>query len=788
MKTRLTRLFGTLALLALSILDSQFSAALAQGTAFTYQGRLNAGGSPANGAYDITFNLYGTSSGGSAVTGPVTNLNTAVSNGLFMASVDFGGAFAIAPETYWLDIQVAPSGSGNFTELSPRQQITPAPYALYAEEALTSESVAANSVSAVDLQTVSSPSPGQVLLNVGGGLLGWTNLPSGGGSGGWSLTGNAGTTPGVNFLGTTDQNPLEFQVQGNLMLFLDTDFNFVAGRGQVVSGASYGAIGGGYGNNLDGFASAIAGGDYNTVTGTGATVGGGEHNQATVSDATVAGGFQNSAMGVGAAVGGGGNDGTTIGGNTANGAASTVAGGMVNLISSFGSYGFVGGGSNNAVWGLAGSLCGGLNNQVGTSGFAATIGGGAGNQVSAAGSFIGGGGYDGFEFSPNLVSGNASAIVGGTGNQVSGYSGFIGGGFSNLVSKYAATVVAGAENTASGYGSFVGGGGYDGNTYVPNVAAGNAGTIGGGGLNSISVFGIYGVIGGGWANTNEGFAAAVGGGQQNRAIGADSFVGGGNANTAGGMNSVVAGGSGNNANGSGSFAAGVNATANGNNTFVWGDGSRAAADQGNNTFNVLATGGIYLYTTTIGTDVVLDNSGNLDFGTATRQMLNLYGSTYGIGVQASDEYFRTAGQFYWYQGGAHNNANGNAGGGTTLMSLNTSGLTVNGTFVSASDRNLKENFQPINPEQVLERVSALPISKWNYKQDAGTEHIGPMAQDFYAAFSVGPDDKHITTVDESGVALAAIQGLNQKLEAENTELKARLNELEATVKVLAERK
>ena len=97
---------------------------------------------------------------------------------------------------------------------------------------------------------------------------------------------------------------------------------------------------------------------------------------------------------------------------------------------------------------------------------------------------------------------------------------------------------------------------------------------------------------------------------------------------------------------------------------------------------------------------------------------------------------------------------------------------------------------------MLDKVATLPISRWNYKQDASSEHVGPMAQDFYAAFNVGPDDKHITVVDESGVALAAIQGLNQKLEdqkAENARLKEqndklaqRLNDLEAVVKAITQ--
>ncbi len=62
---------------------------------------------------------------------------------------------------------------------------------------------------------------------------------------------------------------------------------------------------------------------------------------------------------------------------------------------------------------------------------------------------------------------------------------------------------------------------------------------------------------------------------------------------------------------------------------------------------------------------------------------------------------------------------------------------------------------------MLDKVATLPIMRWNYKTDTNTVHVGPMAQDFHATFNVGPDEKHIATVDEEGVALAAIQGLSQ---------------------------
>lgn len=108
-----------------------------------------------------------------------------------------------------------------------------------------------------------------------------------------------------------------------------------------------------------------------------------------------------------------------------------------------------------------------------------------------------------------------------------------------------------------------------------------------------------------------------------------------------------------------------------------------------------------------------------------------------------------------------------------------------GSWISLSDRNAKEHLAAVNPSEVLAKVVALPLSTWNYKsQDTSIRHIGPMAQDFKAAFAVGETDTGISTVDADGVALAAIQGLNQKLaetRAENAELRARLEKLEQLI-------
>ena len=93
-----------------------------------------------------------------------------------------------------------------------------------------------------------------------------------------------------------------------------------------------------------------------------------------------------------------------------------------------------------------------------------------------------------------------------------------------------------------------------------------------------------------------------------------------------------------------------------------------------------------------------------------------------------------------------------------------------GSWSSMSDRNAKDNFAPVNPETVLAHVATLPMTTWSYKTEPGVRHIGPMAQDFYAAFNVGEDNKHIANVDEGGVALAAIQGLNQKVNERDAEI------------------
>jgi hypothetical protein len=82
-----------------------------------------------------------------------------------------------------------------------------------------------------------------------------------------------------------------------------------------------------------------------------------------------------------------------------------------------------------------------------------------------------------------------------------------------------------------------------------------------------------------------------------------------------------------------------------------------------------------------------------------------------------------------------------------------------------SDRNLKHSLQSLSSEQILERLSRLPISSWSYNNEPpGVRHVGPMAQDFKAAFGLGSDERYIAPVDADGVALAAIQALYRQLQ------------------------
>jgi hypothetical protein len=114
-------------------------------------------------------------------------------------------------------------------------------------------------------------------------------------------------------------------------------------------------------------------------------------------------------------------------------------------------------------------------------------------------------------------------------------------------------------------------------------------------------------------------------------------------------------------------------------------------------------------------------------------------------------------------------------------------VRVTGVLNNTSDRNAKRDFKPVDTLAVLDKLASLQIQTWTFTNDAtGSRHLGPVAQEFKAAFGLGADDTSIATVDADGVALAAIQALNQKVEQQRSELRAKDERLAALERELAE--
>jgi hypothetical protein len=132
-------------------------------------------------------------------------------------------------------------------------------------------------------------------------------------------------------------------------------------------------------------------------------------------------------------------------------------------------------------------------------------------------------------------------------------------------------------------------------------------------------------------------------------------------------------------------------------------------------------------------------------------------------------------------------------GGAQNLSLDASGnLAIQGTLTELSDVRAKEAFTEVDGKHILARLEDLPITQWRYKKDARkSPHLGPTAQDFYAAFGLGADAKHIAPKDLASVALVGVKALQKMVEARDAEiakrdarvtvLEARLAELEAAL-------
>lgn len=349
----------------------------------------------------------------------------------------------------------------------------------------------------------------------------------------------------------------------------------------------------------------------------------------------------------------------------------------------------------------------------------------------------------------------------------------IGGSPANFV----AAGVVGATISGGGATNYYG-------SLFPNSVASDYATIGGGLWNKIQTDAHGSTIGGGQSNDiwSTNWFSTIGGGFNN-GIASGVWIGticGGRDNRITATFGTVPGGE-NNWAGYYAFAAGRRAKANHAGSFVWADSTDADfASTSDKQFRVRAGGGVQFQTP--GNWDVANTEGDFRIGNDTHRLK--IGLSYA-GGGAGDIWLRAAGGseklYVWTPGGTTFYANANKTAGVTLAA-------GGGSWTSVSDRNAKEDFQPVNPQEVLSKVAALPLTTWKYKsQDAGVRHIGPVAQDFKAAFGVGESDTGITSIDADGVALAAIQGLNQRVEeqrAENAELKQRLAQLEQLVQQL----
>jgi hypothetical protein len=176
-----------LSLLVIILCLGNFTPVPAQGTAFTYQGELTSGNGAANGNYDFIFSLYNVPTNGTALATVNNITNVFVTNGYFIASIDFGPT--IDAGSFWLDIQVRSHNGGveepHFNELTPRQPITPAPQAIYAENAAFAGGIISNSNSSPN--TFGGPIYASAFFARGG-----APGPSGSLTNGFAFSGNGG--------------------------------------------------------------------------------------------------------------------------------------------------------------------------------------------------------------------------------------------------------------------------------------------------------------------------------------------------------------------------------------------------------------------------------------------------------------------------------------------------------------------------------------------------------------------------------------------------------------------
>ncbi|HMO51795.1 MAG TPA: tail fiber domain-containing protein [Kiritimatiellia bacterium] len=561
-------------------------------------------------------------------------------------------------------------------------------------------------------------------------------------------------------------------VQGTNTMWAEARASVIGGgNDQTIEDAWYSVIAGGRLNRITLFSDfgVIGGGFANILSNqvNHAVIGGGSNNVVASGQSVIAGGEGNRIRAVApfSAIGGGRINRILGGGNR-----SVIGGGENNEIGA--SYGVVGGGSANRIETNAffSTVGGGILNAVMTNSAYATVGGGIGNQAgpNAGSGVIGGGSFNRLDFAATN-----SFIGGGANNTISNAnSAAIGGGSAHVIAQGAHHSVIGGGQThtiqpGSTHGVIAGG---------ANHQIGSMSTyafIGGGLINQIGADATNAVIVGGRMNVNAGSESTIAGGFNNLIQQENllypifprgpkrSFIGGGYNNTISSNHNVgVIGGGHNNhltnstpseveaygviGGGAGNIVGGYAATVPG------GSGNRAMAN-----FSLAAgvsarvrpqDGRSFVFSGSLGRDSVTNSSITMDFPNG-----------------------------YYFFTSDNNGAQ----------------IPPNGTSWSAiSDREAKENFAPVDTGAILGKVAAMPLTEWNYKEDPNQRrYIGPVAQDFHAAFGLG-DDKTINTLDADGVLFAAVQALAVQREADQAlahETRERMTQLEEENARLRER-
>jgi trimeric autotransporter adhesin len=493
-------------------------------------------------------------------------------------------------------------------------------------------------------------------------------------------------------------------------------------------------------------------GDSNTGNTTQSVVGGGALNDASGSQSAIGGGLDNNS---------GGDQSVVIGGRGHRivGAAphAVIGGGTTNNIQS--SHSVIGGGANNIVKGTYSAILGGNQNTV-TSNFSTVAG--INNSVDALGAVISGGQNNVVDTNYSTIVGGqnnsilsgsgthqvrggsnvnllaASFIGGGSQNHIVGQGSHIGGGLHNQINGSENSISAGSHNQIQGSGSVISGG-------RSHSIQGNGTGISGGESHQVSgsystvqggldhqIQGDMTTVGGGMGHRSEGYGHVISGGDGHRVSGLHGTVSGGEANVITGHFGSVSGGQSNNvtgkygailggysneASGEGSVAMGRYAHANHEGSFVWSDGAESTGmtTEKDNQFIVKASGGVAFYTGVGDGGVVLDSG--------------------------------------------------------------------SGSWAVVSDRNKKTNLTGVDSDAILTKLEGMKIQEWEYKskqkETKKDRHIGPMAQDFYEAYGLGRDEKHISTVDADGIALVSIQALAKRIAVTQKELSVIIETLDS---------